>query len=100
MFFDLLFAICCACWNHAASWYLSCYIAVSYFYLLLLLLHIRFCFDSCVDPVIQLLLLIWEFLFEILGLAFEIAQGQISLENNLSIVTSSPSIGIHFYKHL
>ncbi|MCS5545308.1 MAG: hypothetical protein NZ867_00710 [SAR324 cluster bacterium] len=42
----------------------------------------------------------WEFPFEILGLAFEIAQRQISLENNLSIVTSSPSIGIHFYKHL
>ena len=42
----------------------------------------------------------WEFPFEILGLAFEIAQRQISLENNLSIVTSSTSIGIHFYKHL
>ena len=42
----------------------------------------------------------WEFPFKILGLAFEIAQRQISLENNLSIVTSSPSIGIHFYKHL
>ena len=41
-----------------------------------------------------------EFTFGILGLAFEIAQRQISLENNLSIVTSSPSIGIHFYKHL
>ncbi len=42
----------------------------------------------------------WEFPYEILGLAFEIAQIQISLENNSSIVTSSPSIGIHFYKHL
>ena len=41
-----------------------------------------------------------EFPFEILGLAFEIAQRRISLENNLFIVTSSPSIGIHFYKHL
>ena len=30
------------------------------------------------------------FPFEILGLAFEIVQRQISLENNLSIVTSSP----------
>ena len=42
----------------------------------------------------------WEFPFEILGLAFEIAQRQISLENNLFIKTSSPSIGVHFYKHL
>ena len=42
----------------------------------------------------------WEFSFEILGLAFEIAQRQIRLENNLFIKTSSPSIGVHFYKHL
>ena len=42
----------------------------------------------------------WEFPVEILGLALEIAQRQISLENNLSIAISSPSIGIHFYKHL
>jgi len=42
----------------------------------------------------------WEFPFEILGLAFEIAQRQISLENNLFIKTSSPSISVHFYKHL
>ena len=42
----------------------------------------------------------WEFPFEILGLAIEIAQRQIRLENNLSIVTLSPSIGVHFYKHL
>ena len=42
----------------------------------------------------------WEFPFEILGLAFEIAQRQISMENNLFIKTSSPSIGVHFYKHL
>ena len=42
----------------------------------------------------------WEFPFEILGLAFEIAQRQISLEYNLSIKTSSPSIGVYFYKHL
>jgi len=42
----------------------------------------------------------WEFPFEILGLAFEIAQRQISVENNLFIKTSSPSIGVHFYKHL
>ena len=32
----------------------------------------------------------WEFPFEILGLTFEIAQRQISLVNNLSIITSSP----------
>ncbi|MBC8259594.1 MAG: hypothetical protein H8E38_11290 [SAR324 cluster bacterium] len=42
----------------------------------------------------------WEFPFEILGLALEIAQRQIRLENNLSIVTTSPSIGVHFYRHL
>ena len=42
----------------------------------------------------------WEFPFEILGLAFEIAQRKISLKNNLFIKTSSPSIGVHFYKHL
>ena len=42
----------------------------------------------------------WEFPFKILGLAFEIAQRQIHFENNLSIETSSPSIGVHFYKHL
>jgi len=42
----------------------------------------------------------WEFPFEILGLAFEIAERKINLENNLSIVTSSTSIGIHFYNHL
>ena len=42
----------------------------------------------------------WEFPFEIMGLAFEIAQRQISLENNLIIKTSSPSIGMNFYKHL
>ena len=42
----------------------------------------------------------WEFPFEILGLAFEIAQRQIRMENNLFIKTSSPSIGVHFYKHL
>ena len=38
----------------------------------------------------------WEFPFEILGLAFEIAQRQIRLENNLFIKTSSPSIGVYF----
>ena len=42
----------------------------------------------------------WEFPFEILGLAFEIAQRQIRFANNFSIETSSPSIGVHFYKHL
>ena len=42
----------------------------------------------------------WEFPFEILGLAFEIAQRQISMENNLFIKTPSPSTGVHFYKHL
>ena len=42
----------------------------------------------------------WEFPFEIMGLAFEIVQRQISLENNLIIKTSSPSIGMNFYKHL
>ena len=42
----------------------------------------------------------WEFPFEILGLDFEIAQRQFSMENNLFIKTSSPSIGVHFYKHL
>ena len=42
----------------------------------------------------------WKLPFEILGLAFEIAQRQISLDNNLSIVNSIPSIGIHFYKYL
>ena len=42
----------------------------------------------------------WEFPFEILELAVEIAQRQISLENNLIIKTSSPSIGMNFYKHL
>jgi len=42
----------------------------------------------------------WEFPFEIMGLAFEIAQIQIRLENNLFIKTSSPSIGVHFYKYL
>ena len=42
----------------------------------------------------------WEFPFEILGLDFEIAQRQIGMENNLFIKTSSPSIGVHFYKHL
>ena len=41
-----------------------------------------------------------EIPFEILGLAFEISQKKISLENNLFIKTSSPSIGVHFYKHL
>ena len=42
----------------------------------------------------------WEFPFKILGIAFEIAQRRIHFENNLSIETSSPSIGVHFYKHL
>ena len=42
----------------------------------------------------------WEFPFKILGLAFEIAKRQVRLENNLSIETSSPSIGVHFYKYL
>ena len=42
----------------------------------------------------------WEFPFEILGLAFEIAQRQISVENNFFIKTSSLSIGVHFYIHL
>ena len=42
----------------------------------------------------------WEFPFEILGLAFEIAQRQIRFANNFSIETSSPSIGVHFYRHL
>jgi len=42
----------------------------------------------------------WEFPFEILGLAFEIAQRQIRFANNFSIETSSTSIGVHFYKHL
>jgi hypothetical protein len=42
----------------------------------------------------------WEFPFKILGLAFEIAKRQIRFENNLSIGTSSPSIGVHFYKDL
>ena len=42
----------------------------------------------------------WEFPFEILGLAFEIAQRQIRFANNFSIETSSPSIGDHFYRHL
>ncbi|MDG1178384.1 MAG: hypothetical protein P8O73_08830 [SAR324 cluster bacterium] len=42
----------------------------------------------------------WEFPFEILGLAFEIAQRQICFANNFSIETSSPSIGVHFYRHL
>ena len=42
----------------------------------------------------------WEFPFEILGLAFEIAQRQIRFANNFSIETSSPSIGVYFYKHL
>ena len=41
-----------------------------------------------------------EFPFEIPGLAFEIAQRQINLENNLFIKTSSPSIGVNFYKNL
>ena len=42
----------------------------------------------------------WEFPFEILGLAFEIAQRQFLFANNFSIETSSPSIGVHFYRHL
>ena len=41
----------------------------------------------------------WEFPFEILGLAFEIAQRQIRMGKKLFIKTSSPSIGVHFYKH-
>ena len=42
----------------------------------------------------------WEFTFEILGLAFEIAQRQIRMGNNIFIKTSSQSIGEHFYKQL
>jgi len=42
----------------------------------------------------------WEFPFDILGLAFELAQRQVDLEDTIFINSFSPSIGVHFYKHL
>jgi len=42
----------------------------------------------------------WEFQFENIGLAFEAAQREVFLEEQIRISSYSPSIGVHFYGYL